>query len=221
MHVILRHTTNGSNKKRPEGFDRKTLFNAFMTTLTNETVHIVLDAKPGEPHFLYDTTNPLIVRNLGSDGASMRFCLELASKLIGTVVFLEDDYAVAPGWQALVEDGLQFGSYVSLYDHPDKYSAAYKGLPSQIYKGSRHWRTVPSTTNSFAVRASTLMDDMEIHLQYADMDGQLKMQGRPSDHEKFLTLWTRGRQMLTCMPGAWSHEEMAMQTDVVGKSPTS
>ena len=180
-----------------------------MKTVVDDDVHVVLDATPGEAHFIENETGFTLHRiTVGSDSGSYRYCIALASTFSGIVVLLEDDYRVAPSWRGLIEEGLGVGSYVTLYDHPDKYLSQYKDLPSRIFKGSRHWRTTPSTTSSFAARASTLLEDKDVHIQFAADD-------RNRDHERFLTLWTRGRQLVSCMPGAWSHEEMSMQTDVV------
>jgi hypothetical protein len=121
------------------------------------------------------------------------------------IVIIEDDYKVDPHWTSLLKEGLGFGTYVSLYDHPDKYSSMYKDLQSKLFKGKRHWRTSPSTTNSFAVRVETLRQDMEIHRKYSLGVSVTR------DHEKFLDLWSNSRSLVTCIPGAWSHEEINMQ----------
>ena len=126
-----------------------------------------------------------------------------------TVVFLEDDYAVSPNWTLFLEEGLELAEYLSLYDHPDKYSNLYKSIPCLLFKQPRrHWRTTPSTTNSYAMKKQTLMRDMDIHERYS-------LGVRVSrDHEKFLELWNVGRKLITCIPAAWSHEELDMQCDL-------
>ena len=177
-----------------------------MDTLIGVDVHVVLDANPDDVHFIDQwDAHPFTLhrQHLGSDGDSLRFAIGLAVGWTGTVVFLEDDYRVAPGWIELIAEGLRFSSYVTLYDHPDKYSRLYAGLTSQLFLGSRHWRTVPSTTNSWATSAAVLVEDKDIHCAYGSRD-----------HEKFLALWSRGRRLVSCMPGAWSHEEVAMKTPV-------
>ena len=203
MHVILRHcsaSTVSAHKKRPAGFSRESLFKALLPL--DADVHIVLDSD--KPHFCEDATVKLHKQKLGSESASFKACLELAKTfpLEDTVVFLEDDYKVSKHWLPLITEGLEVAKYVTLYDHPDKYA---QDIISKIYcKPQRHWRTTPSTTNSFATRVSTLVEDMDIHIQYSS--GPVT-----NDHGKFLHLWSLGRSLVSCMPAAWSHEEDGMQ----------
>jgi hypothetical protein len=85
----------------------------------------------------------------------------------------------------------------------------YAGLPCTLYKGSsRHWRTTPSTTNSYAMTSSTLHRDIKIHTEYC------KGSGVTLDHPKFLALWQAGRRLVSCIPSAWSHEENGMAVDL-------
>lgn len=126
-----------------------------------------------------------------------------------TVVFLEDDYAVSPRWGSLVEEGLEISDYVSLYDHPDKYSNPYTNIPCLLFKSSqRHWRTTPSTTNSYAMKKQTLIRDFHTHVRFSTGVSVSR------DHEKFLELWNLGKKLVTCIPAAWSHEERGMTCNV-------
>ncbi len=202
-HVILRHcqvSTVSAHKKRPAGFSREALFKELLPLEAD--VHIVLDAEG--PHFCEAAPVTIHKKKLGSESQSFKACLELAKTFPrdDTVVFLEDDYRVSPNWLPLVREGLEVAKYVTLYDHPDKYT---QDLVSRVYcKPLRHWRTTPSTTNSFATKVSTLIDDMDIHVQYSS--GPVT-----NDHGKFLHLWSIGRSLVSCMPSAWSHEEDGMQ----------
>ena len=129
-------------------------------------------------------------------------------------MLLEDDYAVSPHWTLLVNEGLQFADYVTLYDHPDKYELEiYKEIQSKLFKGHKsHWRTTPSTTNSFAASLKTLVDDISVQRQYST---NVKVS---LDHFKFLQLWAKGKTLVSCIPGAWSHEELHMQDLNVSKA---
>jgi len=225
IRIFNRHcvTSEASAKKeRPENFNRKNLFLHLLETSTAAGEFTVfLDKKPNEAHF----TESIFVEHVTKSNPSMPFtivtkeCGSEASSYTALmnhirdqnydekdiIVIIEDDYKVQSNWTNLLKDGLQFGSYVSLYDHPDKYTIAYKDLQVKIYKGLRHWRTSPSTTNSFAVRVKTLLEDMEVHLNYS------KGVTVTNDHSKFLFLWSKQRSLVTCIPGAWSHEELKMQ----------
>jgi hypothetical protein len=170
---------------------------------------VLLDKHPEEVHFTQDYKVEILQGQFGSEAASFRAALDLASKgdPEDIVCFLEDDYAVSSSWILLAE-GLELADYVTLYDHPDKYSDTYKNVPCMVYKSSRHWRTTPSTTNSYAMRRKTLVKDMDIHRAFSQGVNVSR------DHEKFLALWDAGRRLVSSMPAAWSHEESGMQVNI-------
>jgi hypothetical protein len=192
------------------------LFDSLRTSLENvsHTLTVILDKKPGDPAHFTEMPGVRIVDVLetvgacGSDSASFRAAMAVAKNLDGIIVFLEDDYVCTPDWH-LVQEGLRFGDYVTLYDHPDKYEPQYEGIPCTVHKGKyRHWRTTPSTTNSYAMTSATLKRDWDIHAEYC------KGSGITLDHPKFLALWQHGRRLVSCIPSAWSHEEVGMSVDV-------
>jgi hypothetical protein len=202
-------------KQRPAGFNREKLFLNLINSLPIDTpVTVFLDKKQDEVHFT-ETIKPykkyeIFSKECGSEASSfvqlLNYIVEQNYSPNDIIVILEDDYKVIPGWHLLVEEGLNFGDYVSLYDHPDKYSNLYANLHSVIFKGRlSHWRTTPSTTNSYAMKVKTLMENFEFHLIYSQ--GQVTR-----DHEKFLALWRAGKKLVTCIPSAWSHEEIGMQS---------
>jgi hypothetical protein len=139
----------------------------------------------------------------GSDKASFFETVRYAkAKNIGDndlVYFLENDYLHAPGWVEKVIDlfstfsGL---SYVSLYDHNDKYFLPmYENLVSKIITTkTHHWRTTPSTCGSFIISKQILDEDFDI---LSTMVG---------DHNKFLWLnQNRERSVITPIPGLSTH----------------
>lgn len=232
LRVIVRHCTfseASKEKHRPKGFDRADLFLKLVHSLHSKphpsiTLTVLLDKHENDgPHFVEEITQELlkwshvpieIVRKqCGSEAASFLAMLEYVRDsgwdAQDTVVFLEDDYAVSHDWISLLEEGLEISDYVSLYDHPDKYSNLYRSMRCLLFKQpQRHWRTTPSTTNSYAMKKQTLLRDMDIHVQYSTGVRVSR------DHEKFLDLWNGGRKLITCIPGAWSHEELGMQCDL-------
>lgn len=219
LRVIVRHCTysNASQgKQRPKDFNRELLFKHLLKSLESipHTLIVLLDKKTEDPrHFVQDYPVRIECGALGNEAQSFLKALDIARTEDwgnDTIVFLEDDYAVAPLWNFFVEEGLKFADYVSLYDHPDKYSPAYAQVPCILYKGLRkHWRTTPSTTNSYACKRSTLLQDFAIHTQFS------KNTLITNDHEKFLELWNSKRSLVTCIPSAWSHEEINMNVSIV------
>lgn len=101
------------------------------------------------------------------------------------VYFVEDDYIHAP--TALIEllealtipaiDGSSPPHFAMLYDHPDrstfgKGDVAYGA--TTVYGLTRHhWRTVPSSTMTFAARCTTLGSVLPIMEDYAPRDQEM------------------------------------------------
>lgn len=225
MHIFIRHCFYSSasvSKTRPEGFDRKEIFGNLLNTMEGKDVYIVLDEKFRPTIDTKHFTESCPVAHVecieaGTEPIAFILQLDLVRRLMkekkwstnDIIVFLEDDYAVKPGWIDAVQEGLQFGDYVTLYDHPDKYNKdIYPMNPSELYVSKKaHWRTTPSTTNSFACRLSTLLQDITEHVKWSASEHMTFTQ----DHQKFLSLWSQGRRLVSSIPSFWSHEEKDMQ----------
>ena len=113
------------------------------------------------------------------------------------IYLVEDDYMHMPGWTTVLQnvyDMYDSINYVSLYDHPDKYTPRYQGLQSQIIVSNYcHWRTVPSSCGTFAGRVKTFKEDLDIHM------------GSLGDHNKFTLLAERNRNIISAMPAFATH----------------
>lgn len=210
-----------TDKGRPASFDRTVLWKNVVQSCkayTRRRISLValLDdsRRNGRTHVC--ESEPTHVIHGGSGSTAFAAALHKWKQLSGSeqwhdddvIVLLEDDYAVKGAWIDAVCDGLQFGQYVTLYDHPDKYSNMYTGTPSQIFAGKVcHWRTTPSTTNSFATRWKTLREDINSHLPFTTPDFPAVR-----DHARWLHLWQQQRFLVSSLPGMWSHEEANMQS---------
>lgn len=106
----------------------------------------------------------------GDQRAAWLRCLDIVVRDLETVVrdcdllyFLENDYMHQSDWMLHLADLIRKGprwDYLSLYDHPDKYTGLYNGLRSRIViAGARHWRSTPSTCWTFLVSKKTLQRD--------------------------------------------------------------
>ena len=224
MHALVRHcfsSENSAAKPRPLDFSRESLFRALVDSckLHGVELTVVLDVGNGSRalHFTEESDVPVIKIAAGSDAGSFRACLNHALAASwpddDIVIFLEDDFKVARSWPAAVREGLGFEPFVTLYDHPDKYaSPMYESLVSRVFCGpTRHWRTTPSTVNSYACTVRTLRATAALQRSFADP----AVCRVTRDHEKFLALWAAGYGLVSCVPAAWSHEEQGMQCRVV------
>ena len=113
------------------------------------------------------------------------------------VYIIEDDYLHLNNWAEILINFYQMYpgfNYISLYDHPDKYSNRYKGLQTQLFSGTNtHWRTIPSTCGTWAAPAIALKEDYDIH------------HNRLGDHNKWMKLAERKRAILSSIPGRATH----------------
>lgn len=203
-----------AHKERPSGFSHRQCFENFCQTFNPKKgkVTILLDVarKGSSPHFVYDqTVFPVVEFVGGTETASFLFQLERAKEdrhPPGRVLyFLEDDYLHKEGWIDLLHEGMRLpdADYITLYDHADKYDkAVYPSLPVDLLLSpSSHWRSTPSTTNTFACHAKTLQEDFAIHQEYS--------LGRKitEDAKKFAALSLKGRKLFSPIPGWSTHCE--------------
>jgi hypothetical protein len=214
IEVFIRHcniSANSINKNRPAWFSREKCWNNLNNTKDEATnITVMFDGSPTPDHFLYGNSN-VVCKQGGDDGRSFLnlvdhvFNLNIHDDTI--LYFLEDDYYHKPGWPAIMREAFQHigAEYVTLYDHNDKYTLPmYQGMQSSVMvTPSTHWRTTPSTTNTYAMLAGTFKKHYSIHKEYCDL-----VKGFTRDHDKFLRLWQEGSNLISCMPGYSTHCEV-------------
>ena len=135
------------------------------------------------------------------------------------VYFIENDYLHKPESQKIVKEGFELGaSFVSLYDHPDKYLDPSKGgnpyceggaEETRVYlTKSTHWKITNSTTMTFAAKVSTLKRCQSILRKYT--------QGSyPEDFKMFLELRSSNELLITPLPGYATHGETAWLSPLI------
>ena len=213
IYVYLRHcyyskVQEAPGKQRPDWWDKEKVFQNFKNTLNPETTKytIIYDEHYGkiEDTFLSQEKNTHII-NCGGEAKSfietLRYIQTQNHSAEDIIYFLEDDYVHRPEWDNILLEGFTLPvSYVTLYDHKDKYTEMYADLMSKILiTNHSHWKPVPSTTQTFAVKFKTLKEDKEIHQKYSTNT-------EPSqDHTKFLELNQRGKHLISCLPGYSTH----------------
>jgi len=213
IEVILRHCYHSklqeeASRSRPYWFDKEKVFQNFKKTLNPKTTNytILYDDCYGKINntFLKNEENVISI-TAGEEAESFLQTLDYIKSQNYTddtiIYFLEDDYVHKPNWDVILQEGFTLPvSYVTLYDHGDKYQEMYSNLMSKILiTESSHWKPIPSTTNTFAVKYSTLIQDYTIHQKYStNVEPTL-------DHQKFLELNQKGRYLVSCIPGYSTH----------------
>lgn len=217
IELFVRHchfSEVSQHKNRIQGFSREKCFKNLLQTVDPKLVNVtfLLDTFHPSPdkHFVLKQNQfPVIQINEGTETGSFLRLLDhvtsLRLKPDTIVYFLEDDYLHKKGWAEILLEGFSVPevSYVTLYDHRDKYVfPMYDALTSKIfYTPSCHWRTTPSTTNTYAMKYRTLLDHLPLHRKFSE--------GRriSADHDKFLELWKQGATLISPMPGWSTHAD--------------
>jgi glycosyltransferase involved in cell wall biosynthesis len=205
-----------AKKQRPAGFSHKACYNNLLATIDSRVnLTFFLDTKHPGNHFIRPRA---IEIQEGTEAGSFLRMIEHVVKLPlkpDTIVyFLEDDYLHRPGWVDVLLEGFTLpADYVTLYDHRDKYRD-YPDLFSKLFlTSSCHWRTTPSTTNTYAMRFKTFQKHYSIHEQFS-------LQRRiSSDHDKFIALGKEGGILISPIPGYSTHAEPEYLTPFFKETP--
>lgn len=216
IKIFVRHCNTSSNsagKRRNSWFSRENCWKNLKSTIDSDTdITVLFDGVPNEEHFLNKDKEGynLVSKHGGNDGQSflnlIRYAIDQKVSDDTIFYFLEDDYLHRPGWTNILREGFQYigVDYITLYDCKDKYFLPmYDELQSKvIHTPNIHWRTTPSTTNTYAMFAKTFKKHYEIHKEYCDL-----VKGYTRDHEKFLRLWSERSNLVSCIPGYSTHCE--------------
>lgn len=215
IEVFLRHCYYSKlqelpDRRRPKWFNKFKVYKNFKNTLNEDLVNytVIYDEFYGsiDKTFLAQEKNVEII-NCGSECGSFLQTLELIQSQNfdedQIIYFLEDDYLHLPDWSNILLEGFSIGShYVTLYDF--EFFIA-KGYLSEIFvTPNSHWRAVPATTNTFACKYKTLLEDLELHKKYS-VNGVKNKEGYffSKDYDKFWELSKNKKYLISPMPG-WS-----------------
>lgn len=215
IEIFVRHCFHSnlqecSSRVRPKWWNKEKVFHNFKKTANQPYVNytILYDEFYGKytDTFLKDET-PVIFK-AGGEAKSFLYTLDyvLSQDFHDETIiyFVEDDYLHRPNWETILREGFTLPvSYVTLYDHRDKYSSMYHDLMAKILiTKSSHWRPTPSTTNTFATQFKTLKKDYLIHKYFSNGV-------EPSaDHQKFLNLNQKGQYLISSIPGYSTHAHL-------------
>ena len=216
IEVFIRHCYYSKlqelpDRTRPKWFNKIKVFENFKNTLNSDIVNytIIYDEFYGsiDKTFLAEEENVEII-NCGSECDSFLKTLDIIESRNfdddQIVYLLEDDYLHRPGWCDIMLEGFKIdASYVTLYDF-DFFIA--KGFLCETFvTSSSHWRAVPATTNTFACKYKTLLEDLEVHQEYSSSSAIKEEEGFhfSKDYDKFWKIQKNKRYVISSVPG-WS-----------------
>ena len=214
IEVFIRHCYYSKlgelpDRVRPFWYNKTQVFENFKNTLNPDLVNytIVYDEFYGSINktFLSQEKNVKIIK-CGSECDSFLETLNIIQSQNfddeQIIYLLEDDYIHRSGWCDIMLEGFNLKShYLTLYDF-DRMSQEYS---CKIFTTlSSHWREVPVTTNTFACKYKTIIEDIEIHQKYS-INGVKEKEGFhfSRDYDKFWELHRQKRYLISPMPG-WS-----------------
>lgn len=221
MKVIYRISDSGYNKVKPAYINNEAcLLNALDTFSTEKHDWLVIADNVSEAtkqmleRYVLNIKHVSVGHGAGTFNLALDEALQSPDEEI--IYFLENDYLHKPNSDKIIQEGLQLGaSFVSLYDHPDKYLPPSQGgnpyceggaEDTRVYlTESTHWKITNSTTMTFAATVSTLKRAEETLRKYT--------QGTyPEDFKMFLDLREQGKLLISSIPGYSTHGETAWLT---------
>ena len=155
--------------------------------------------------------------SVGHGAGTFRLAYQMALELDDStpVYFLENDYLHKSGSYEALLDGLsQPYSYVTLYDHPDKYDSKHfavknGGEKTRVLIGKySHWKITHSTTMTFASTVKTLKQDWAIFDRWTRTK-------HPYDCQIFVELASKKHKLISSLPAFSTHGETAFLAPLV------
>jgi hypothetical protein len=223
MKIIYRISDAGYNKVKPEYVANESCLKNFCNVFFDHIhdIRIIADNCSEDTLSMIakyiDTINIEKV-SVGHGAGTFNLALDKALKLEDkeVVYFVENDYLHKQQSPKIIKEGLSLGaSFVSLYDHPDKYLDPSKGgnpyceggaEDTRVYlTDSCHWKITNSTTMTFAATVETLKRTESTLRKWTVGE-------HPHDFQMFLELREQNELLVTPLPGYATHGETAWLT---------
>jgi len=214
MKLIYRISDGSYKKPKLIGATKESCLNNFLSVFKenlffeNKPQILIIADGCGEKtkDIICKTNLPIVFSNLGNAGSLIYSIKKSIEEFEDNeiIYFCEDDYLHLPISPQLIEEGIKRSDYVSLYDHPDKYTFQYNGgeFSKVIKTTSSHWRFTVSTCMTFASTAGVLKKDLNIWEKYTK-------ENHPHDHHIFTDLGKENkRRLAVCIPGCACHTDL-------------
>lgn len=218
MRIIYRISDNGYNKEKPDYINNENCLANATKEFDDSIWSVIADNISADTNNMiqkYVTRDCILYTEKGNGAATFNLALDEALMYDDDeiIYFIENDYLHKPGSQKIIQEAFKLGaSFVSLYDHPDKYLPPSKGgnpyceggaEDTRVYlTDSVHWKITNSTTMTFAAKVSTLKRVEPILRKHTSGT-------HPNDFQMFLELREKNELLITPIPGYSTHGETA------------
>jgi hypothetical protein len=211
--LIYRISDGGRTSNKPDYITKENCLKNAIRHFPAETCDwfVIADNVSEETYNMiqkYVPADAILQTSLGNAGSFQACCKKALEKADDCIVyFLEDDYVHRAHSLKILREGIESGEaeYVTLYDHPDKYSYGICTSPFVIggektrvfLTESTHWKITNSTTMTFAVRVGTLRADWPVINRWTVK--------RALDFYMFTDLRRKGRRLIVPIPSYSTH----------------
>lgn len=218
MRIIYRISDAGYNKIKPSYIDNESCLKNFCNVFFDHIhdIQIIADnCSESTLNMIKKYIDPSMIEQVSVGHGAGTFNLAVDKALSWNddeiVYFVENDYLHKQNSPNILKEGFELeASFVSLYDHPDKYmDPSIGGNPyceggaedTRVYlTDSCHWKITNSTTMTFASKVSTLKRVESILRKHT-------IGTHPDDFRMFLELREVGELLITPIPGYATHGE--------------
>ena len=227
MKISYRISDAGYNKVKPDYINNEHCLKNATEVFKDADWHVLADnTSPETDNMIFKYVPDYAVESVSIGHGAGTFNLALDKALTydddEIVYFIENDYLHKPESLKILNEGFSLGaSFVSLYDHPDKYMDPSKGgnpycqgsaEDTRVYlTDSCHWKVTNSTTMTFAAKVSTLKRTEPILRKFTEGT-------HPHDFPMFLELRKHNELLITPLPGYSTHGETAWLTPLTNWS---
>lgn len=224
MQIFYRISEAGYNKVKPSYVHNRSCFINAIKSFPTANWHIIADNISSETTSMleqYVSRESIYHFSEGNGARTFNIALDRALEYPEDeiIYFLENDYLHRPGAEEILKEGFNLApSFVSLYDHPDKYMIPEQGGNPYCQGGAEdtrvyltksiHWKITNATTMTFAAKVSTLKRTEPILRKWTAGH-------HPHDFEMFIELRTNSELLITPLPGYSTHGESAWLTPLV------
>jgi hypothetical protein len=236
LRLIYRAAPGGNRKRRPDWFSKWVCLGSFLRA--------VEQLPPGSADVMFYCDGPLaeevtsamtrfgkveVLDRLGNSKSYLHALAAVTDPSLPAhdgIYFIEDDYLHLPDALTSLSAALAEAaprSYLTLYDHPDRYARTDDLRPpgrAAELLGGQHWVRVESTNMTFATTVGTLRRDRILHWGFA------RYTGYPHDRALWRTVlglglrrplrWVIGRRsLLGAVPTLATHGDDGMLAPTV------